>query len=210
MGHFEHTLNTGNRMKIWTNEHTFNHSWQTIAQSQWRKYPNPHNTAVTGTDVLDRYVSSDGRLHSHRIIPSDWGLAPWVQSLIGANKETHGYEYSVVDPVAQTMELTSTNLSFCNVVSMKEKMKHGQHPEDPNKTIMTAEMVVTVRNVPLTTYMEDIVLSTVSKNSGKGRIAMEYVVDKLKHLVSENVIKTAQVSIEELQKNQNQYYRTRI
>ena len=100
-------------------------------------------------------------------------------------------------------------------------MKYSQHPEDPNKTIMTSEMVVTVRNVPLTTYMEDIVLSTVSKNSGKGRIAMEYVVDKLKnetrpisdyldklklevidlkHLVSENVIKTAQVSIEELQK----------
>ena len=127
----------------------------------------------------------------------------------------------MVDPVAQTMELTSTNLSFCNVVSMKEKMKYSQHPEDPNKTIMTSEMVVTVRNVPLTTYMEDIVLSTVSKNSGKGRIAMEYVVDKLKnetrpisdyldklklevidlkHLVSENVIKTAQISIEELQK----------
>ena len=123
--------------------------------------------------------------------------------------------------MAQTMELTSTNLSFCNVVSMKEKMKYSQHPEDPNKTIMTSEMVVTVRNVPLTTYMEDIVLNTVSKNSGKGRIAMEYVVDKLKnetrpisdyldklklevidlkHLVSENVIKTAQVSIEELQK----------
>ena len=136
-------------------------------------------------------------------------------------RETHGYEYSVVDPIAKTMELTSTNLSFCNVVSMKEKMKYSQHPEDPNKTIMTSEMVVTVRNVPLTTYMEDIVLSTVSKNSGKGRIAMEYVVDKLKnetrpisdyldklklevidlkHLVSENVIKTAQVSIEELQK----------
>merc|ERR1711997_129202 len=61
----------------------------------------------------------------------------------------------------------------------------------------------------------------VSKNSGKGRIAMEYVVDKvthetrsisdyldklnldvidLKHLVSESVIKTAQISIDELQK----------
>jgi len=208
-------------MKIWTNEHTFNHSWQTIAQSQWRKYPNPHNTAVLGTDVLERYVSSDGKLHSHRIITSDWGLAPWVQTLIGGNKETHGYEYSVVDPLAKTMELTSTNLTFCNFVSMKERMKYSQHPEDPNKTLMTSEMVVTVRNVPLTTYMEDIVLSTVSKNSGKGRIAMEYVVDKvknetrpisdyldklkldvidLKHLVSESVIKTAQVSIDELQK----------
>ena len=71
----------------------------------------------------------------------------------------------MVDPVAQTMELTSTNLSFCNVVSMKEKMKYSQHPEDPNKTIMTSEMVVTVRNVPLTTYMEDIVLSTCAQNN---------------------------------------------
>merc|ERR1739848_356611 len=123
--------------------------------------------------------------------------------------------------MGKTMELTSTNLSFCNVVSMKERMEYSQHPEDPNKTVLTSEMVVTVKNVPLTTYMEDIVVSTVSKNAGKGRIAMEYVVDKvknetrpisdyldklklevidLKHLVSESVIKTAQVSIDELQK----------
>jgi len=73
-------------MKIWTQEHVFNYSWETVAQSQWRKYPNPHNTAVLGTDVLDRFVSSDGKLHSHRIITSDWGLAPWVQTLIGANR----------------------------------------------------------------------------------------------------------------------------
>jgi len=166
-------------------------------------------------------VSSDGKLHSHRIITSDWGLAPWAQTLLGGNKETQGYEYSIVDPLAKTFELTSTNLTFCNFVSMKERMKYSQHPEDPNKTVLTSEMVVTVRNVPLTTYMEDIVVSTVSKNAGKGRIAMEYVVDKvknetrpisdyldklkidvidLKHLVSESVIKTAQTSIDELQK----------
>ena len=24
-------------MKIWTNEHIFNHSWETVAQNQWRK-----------------------------------------------------------------------------------------------------------------------------------------------------------------------------
>ena len=73
-------------MKIWTNEHVFNYSWETVANSQWRKYPNPHNTAVLGTDVLDRFVSSDGKLISKRIITSDWGLAPWVQTLIGANR----------------------------------------------------------------------------------------------------------------------------
>jgi len=207
-------------MKIWTNDHVFNYSWETVVQSQWRKYPNPHNTAVLGTDVLDRYVSQDGRLHSHRIITSDWGLAPWVQTLIGANRETRGYEYSIVDPVKKTMEMTSTNLTFCNFVSMKERIIYSQHPEDSSKTAMTSEMMVTVRNVPLTSYMESIILSTVSNNATKGRKAMEWVVDKfenesksitdyldklklevldLKHLVADSVIKTAQVSIEDLQ-----------
>ena len=104
---------------------------------------------------------------------------------------------------------------------MKEKMKYSPHPEDKNKTLMTMEMVVTVRNVPLTTYMESIILNTVSNNSSKGRKAMDWVIDKfenetrpisayldklklevldLKEIVSDSVIKTAQISIDDLQK----------
>merc|ERR1712004_962195 len=91
---------------------------------------------------------------------------------------------------------------------------------DPkNKTLMTSEMVVTVRNVPLTTYMECIILSTVSNNANKGRNAMEWVVNKfenetkslteyldklevldLKNLASDSVIAHAQLSIDDLQK----------
>jgi hypothetical protein len=126
-----------------------------------------------------------------------------------------------VDPKARTMELTSRNLTFCNFVSMHEKMKYSPHPEDPsNKTMMTTEMVVTVRGVPLSSYMESIILNTVSNNAGKGRSAMDWVVEKfgcetrslsdsldkfklelvdLKHLVADNVIATAHISIEELQ-----------
>ena len=86
---------------------------------------------------------------------------------------------------------------------------------------MTSEMVVTVRNVPLTTYMESIILSTVSNNANKGRNAMEWVVNKfenetkslteyldklklevldLKNLASDSVIAHAQLSIDDLQK----------
>merc|ERR1712020_869209 len=85
-------------------------------------------------------------------------------------------------------------------------------------TILTSEMIVTVRNVPLTTYMESIILNTVSNNANKGREAMDWVVQKfetrslsdyldklnldvidLKDLVADNVITRAQISIEELQ-----------
>merc|ERR1712001_184801 len=86
------------------------------------------------------------------------------------SRETHGYEYSVVDAKARTMEMISVNLTFCNFVSMRERMKYSPHPEDPqNKTLLTSEMIVTVRNVPLTTYMESIILNTVSNNANKGR-----------------------------------------
>ena len=137
------------------------------------------------------------------------------------SRETHGYEYSVVDAKARTMEMISVNLTFCNFVSMRERMKYSPHPEDPqNKTILTSEMIVTVRNVPLTTYMESIILNTVSNNANKGREAMDWVVQKfeketrslsdyldklnldvidLKDLVADNVITRAQISIEELQ-----------
>jgi len=210
-------------MKIWTTEHIFNHNWETVTQGQWRKYPNPHNTAVLGTDVVDRRVV-DGVLHSHRIITSDWGLASWVQTLIGSNRVCYASEYSTVDPKKRVMEMQSENLTFCNFVSMGEKMSYRPHPEDGDKTVLKQETVVTVQGVPLTSYMEGIIVNTVSANAGKGRAAMEWVVDKLgqecralnlsatldklqgelvdlKSTVADSLITSAKLSIEELQKD---------
>lgn len=210
-------------MKIWTSEHVFNHNWETVTKSQWQKYPNPHNTAVVGTDVLDRSVDAKGVMHSRRIISSDWGLAPWVQSLIGSNRVCYAHEYSKVDPKNQLMEMDSINLTFCSFVSMHERMSYRPHPEDPShKTLMKQETVVTVQGVPLTSYMESIILNTVSNNAGKGRIAMDWVVDKLKnetrclsesidklklevadltHSVEDKVVNLAKKSLDDLQRD---------
>ena len=52
-------------------------------------------------------------------------------------------------------------------------------PNDQQKTLLTQEAVVTVRGVPLTHYMEDLLTSKISLNAGKGRQAMEWVIDKM-------------------------------
>jgi len=212
-------------MKIWTSEHVFNHNWETVTQGQWQKYPNPHNQAVVGTDVLERKVVG-GVLHSQRIISSDWGLADWVQRLIGANKVCYAAEYSTVDPRNRVMEMNSKNISFNNFVSMEEKMTYTPDAVNPEHTVLRQETVVTVQGVPLTSYMEGIIVNTVSSNSSKGRAAMEWVVDKLgqecralnlsstldkmkteildlKHSVAESLILPAKKSIEELQDSLN-------
>jgi len=208
-------------MRIWTSEHVFNHSWETVTTGQWQKYPNPHNQAVLGTDVVDRKVEG-GVLFSHRIITSDWGLADWVQRLIGTNRVCYASEKSVVDPKKRLMEMHSKNLTFNSYVNMEEKMTYTPDPEDDSRTMLKQEMIVTVQGVPLTSYMEGIIVNTVSKNSSKGKAAIEWVVEKLgqecrglslyssldslkteivdlKHSVAESLILPAKKSIEELQ-----------
>ncbi|XP_022914256.1 protein slowmo [Onthophagus taurus] len=165
-------------MKIWTSEHTFNHPWETVATAAWRKYPNPHNPAVIGTDVVERRVV-DGVLHTHRLVSSKWYFPKWAQALIGSAKVCYASEESQVDPIGRQMILKTINLTFCRHIAVNETIKYVPHPTDDAKTLLKQEAVVTVKGVPLNNYMEDILANTISLNAGKGRQAMEWVISKL-------------------------------
>jgi hypothetical protein len=62
---------------------------------------------------------------------------------------------------------------------MRERMSYYPHPDHPDQTVMKQETEVAVRGVPLTDYIENSIISMCSLNSGKGRVAMDWVVDKL-------------------------------
>lgn len=67
-------------LTVLINLNVYSHPWETVAQAAWRKYPNPMNPAVIGTDVVDRKVV-DGVLHTHRLVSSKWGFPGWAQSV---------------------------------------------------------------------------------------------------------------------------------
>lgn len=46
-----------------------------------RKYPNPMNPSVVGVDVLERSVDGWGRLHSLRLLSTEWGLPSLVTAV---------------------------------------------------------------------------------------------------------------------------------
>ncbi|KAG5900728.1 hypothetical protein JTB14_038246 [Gonioctena quinquepunctata] len=171
-------------MKIWTSEHTFNHPWETVATAAWRKYPNPHNTAVIGTDVVERRVV-DGVLHTHRLVSSIWYFPRWAQALIGSAKICYASEQSVVNPSDRHMILKTINLTFCRHIAVDETLKYVPHPSDSTKTLLKQEAVVMVKGVPLTNYMEDLLTTKISTNANKGRQAMEWVINKLNEEVKD-------------------------
>lgn len=77
------------------------------------------------------------------------------------------------------MILKTINLTFCRHIAVDETLTYTPHPGDSNKTLLKQEAVVTVKGVPLNNYMEDLLTNKISLNAGKGRQAMEWVIDKL-------------------------------
>jgi len=171
-------------MKIWTSEHTFNHPWETVATAAWRKYPNPHNPAVIGTDVIERKVV-DGVLHTQRLVSSVWYFPKWAQALIGSAKVCYAAEHSQVNPNSRHMILKTINLTFCRHIAVNETISYVPHPSDSSKTLLKQEAVVTVKGVPLTSYMEDMLTTKISNNAGKGRQAMEWVINTINEEVKD-------------------------
>jgi hypothetical protein len=184
-------------MKIWESEHTFNHPWETVTQAAWRKYPNPMNPAVVGIDVVDRHVTENGVLCTQRLICTKWGLPGWVKNFTGSDKTCFVSEYSEVDATQKTMVMQSRNLSLCKYLSFDEKLTYSAHPTDVGSTVLMQEAVVTVKGIPLSSYLEDVMTSTISVNANKGRQAMEWVISKINAEVQELTTSAAK-SMDEL------------
>uniref|UniRef100_A0A8I3MZ94 PRELI domain containing 3A n=1 Tax=Canis lupus familiaris TaxID=9615 RepID=A0A8I3MZ94_CANLF len=158
-------------MKIWSSEHVFGHPWDTVIKAAMRKYPNPMNPCVVGVDVLERSVDGRGRLHSHRLLSTEWGLPGFVKAILGTSRTlTYIKEHSVVDPVEKKMELCSTNITLTNVVSVNERLVYTPHPEDPGMTVLTQEAIITVKGISLGSYLESLMASTISSNAKKVRL----------------------------------------
>jgi len=167
-------------MKIFSSEHVFSHPWETVVQAAVRKYPNPLNTGVLGVDVVDRHIDQTGVLHSHRLMTTRWGMPDWVKRIVGMPEKCYASEHSEVDPRNRTMRLRSQNLTMCKYLSINEELVYTTHPEDSDRTVLKQETMITVQGIPLTSYLEDLVVSTCHSNAQKGRQAMEWVIEKLK------------------------------
>lgn len=165
-------------MKIWSSEHVFNHSWENVVKAALQKYPNPLNPGVIGVDVVDRKIEN-GLIKSHRLLVSQWSMAPWISKLLGGNKICYASEHSQIDLQSRTMSLRSRNLTFNNVLNVDEKLVYSIHPEDESKTLLKQEALITLQNLPLIDYLETALITKINDNAQKGRLAIEFIIKQI-------------------------------
>lgn len=197
-------------MKIWSSEHIFNHTWENVVKAALQKYPNPLTPGVIGVDVVDRKIEGN-IISSHRLMMTQWSVAPWIAKLLGGNKTCYASEHSVVDRETKTLSLHSRNLTFDNVINVDEKLTYSIHPEDSDKTILKQEAVITVQNVPLTDYLENTFVSTMTKNAATGRQAIEFVIHQMNEIsddvnkITDNLANMTQKNLDSILMNSSKH-----
>jgi len=195
-------------MKIWSSEHIFNHSWDNVVKAALQKYPNPLTPGVIGVDVVDRSVEN-GIIKSHRLMMTQWSVAPWISKLLGGNKTCYASEHSEVNRDEKILSLRSRNLTFDNIINVDEKLIYSVHPEDPQKTMLKQEAIITVQNVPLIDYLENTFISKMTVNAATGRKAIEFVIKEMNNItddvnkITDNLANLTQKNIENIANSAN-------
>uniref|UniRef100_A0A0D9RY47 PRELI domain containing 3A n=1 Tax=Chlorocebus sabaeus TaxID=60711 RepID=A0A0D9RY47_CHLSB len=158
----------------------FSHPWDTVIQAAMRKYPNPMNPSVLGVDVLQRRVDGRGRLHSLRLLSTEWGLPGLVRAVSGAGAAAP----NAPDPPTPAPEPCSLKITLTNLVSVNERLVYTPHPENPEMTVLTQEAIITVKGISLGSYLESLMANTISSNAKKGWAAIEWIIEHSESAVS--------------------------
>ncbi|KAI1000688.1 hypothetical protein K3495_g7508 [Podosphaera aphanis] len=176
-------------MKVFSNDVTFQYSWEEVSTANWMKYSpwNDKSTHVIAVDTLSRTVDPNtGILRTERLITCKQSAPKWLNSLMGGNDTSHVFETSYVDPARKKVTMTSSNLTFSNIISVRETVVY--QPLSSTQTKFQQEAKITavcggwqkIKNA-----VEEATVDRFSENARKGREGFEKVLEMSRRVFSE-------------------------
>ncbi|KAF2673488.1 MSF1-domain-containing protein [Microthyrium microscopicum] len=134
-------------MKVFSCSSDFDYSWDEVSTGNWQKYSpwNKKAPHVIAVDTLSRTVdAATGILRTERLITTKQESPRWIKALLGDCETSLVYETSYVDPAAKTVTLCSHNLTWTNILSVRETVTYSPSKTSPlTKTLMTQRAEIT-------------------------------------------------------------------
>uniref|UniRef100_A0A8C9Q1T3 PRELI/MSF1 domain-containing protein n=1 Tax=Spermophilus dauricus TaxID=99837 RepID=A0A8C9Q1T3_SPEDA len=111
---------------------------------------------------------------------------PWVQSPIPppSKKEKSRFENCRQLLCSTQGRWGKKRITLTNLVSVNERLVYTPHPENPGKTVLTQEAIITVKGINLGSYLESLMANTISSNAKKGWAAIEWIIEHSESAVS--------------------------
>ncbi|KAJ5460899.1 Protein UPS2 [Penicillium daleae] len=179
-------------MKVFSSTCNFEYSWDEVSTANWRKYCpwNDKATHVVGVDTLSRTIDpKTGILRTERLITCNQSVPSWVSSLFGGDTFSHVYEISYVDPEAKKVTMCSTNLTWSNVLNVRETVVYQPSPLSPNTTTQfTQEAKITALCggwQKIKNKVEEASVERFRENAKRGREGFETVLEMSRRVFGE-------------------------
>lgn len=174
-------------MKVFRKNHVFEYHWSSVTQALWQKYPNPFSTHVIASDILDRRVDSDGRLHTVRLIHKTSIIPSWGRHLMHI-PEAFIVEVSVVDPIAKTMDVSTKNITMNSLMTVEEVQHYTPSPDNPSWTLAKTEAIFSSNmSWGIRSTIESFGHSKFRDHFSKSRNAFLYVLERIKDRIPSSV-----------------------
>ncbi|KAL2758253.1 hypothetical protein ACRALDRAFT_1061471 [Sodiomyces alcalophilus JCM 7366] len=177
-------------MKVFSNNVTFNYSWEEVSTANWRKYCpwNDKSTHVIAVDTVGRHVDPDtGVLRTERLITCKQTAPDWLKSIMGCSMDvSHVFETSYVDPVRRTVTMVSQNLTWSNLVNVQETVVYK--PLSPTQTQFIQDAQITALCGGwnrIKSSIEDTLVKRFNENAVKGREGFEAVLAMSRRVFAE-------------------------
>jgi len=179
-------------MKIFQQSTEFDYSWEEVSTSNWCKYGpwNEKTPHVISVDTLSRTVDpATGILRTERLITCQQSTPKWINTILGGQDTSHVYETSYVDPKARTVTLCSMNLTWSDLLNVRETCVYQPSSSDPHaKTVFSQRAEITALCggwQKIKNSIEQFTVDRFQQNAQRGREGFEMVLSRAREVFAD-------------------------
>ena len=128
------------------------------------------------------------QLRTERLITCNQSVPQWILSLFGGSPTSYVHETSYVDPISKKVTMCSTNLTWSNVLSVRETVSYSPSPSNPNSTDFNQEAKITALCggwQKIKNKVEEASVERFSQNATRGREGFEAVLEMSRRVFGE-------------------------
>jgi len=179
-------------MKFFESTHEFEYSWEEVSTANWQKYCpwNDKSTHVIAVDTISRAVDpKTGILRTERLITCKQSAPKWLNSFLGGQEVSHVYETSYVDPKAKKVTMSSQNMTWSDLLSVRETVVYRPSSAAPTARTtfqQTAKIVALCGGwQKIKNSIEEFTVERFRQNAIRGREGFEAVLEMSRKVFAE-------------------------
>lgn len=126
------------------------------------------------------------QLRTERLITCKQSAPQWLNSLMGGTDTSHVFETSYVDPESKKVTMVSTNLTFSNILSVRETVVYRPLSSTRTQFVQDAKITALCGGwQKIKNAVEEASVARFSENARKGKEGFESVLAMSRRVFSE-------------------------